>query len=48
MLGFVSGVVLSIVYRNDGPTEPVYEWMLEDDEDEADKGEESEKEEKKT
>lgn len=32
MLGFISGVVLSIVYRNEGPIEPVYDWMKEDDE----------------
>jgi len=36
MLGFFSGVVLAIVYRNQGPQMPVYEWMEEDeDEDEA-------------
>jgi len=27
MLGFFSGVVLSIWYRNEGPQRPVYEWM---------------------
>lgn len=39
MLGFISGVVLSIFYRNEGPKQPVYEWMLE--EDEEDPGEEN-------
>ncbi|HLN20955.1 MAG TPA: rhomboid family intramembrane serine protease [Bacteroidales bacterium] len=36
MLGFVSGVVLALVYRNEGPQPPSYEWMEEDDEDEDD------------
>lgn len=27
MLGFISGVVLSVAYRNEGPQEPVYDWM---------------------
>lgn len=31
MLGFLSGVVLAVVYRNQGPQKPVYEW-LEDEE----------------
>jgi membrane associated rhomboid family serine protease len=43
MLGFFSGVVLSVCYRNQGPQEPVYEWMEEDEsssvEDSDDKGE---------
>jgi hypothetical protein len=30
MLGFFSGVVLSVWYRNQGPQRPVYEWMDED------------------
>lgn len=30
MLGFVSGIVLSIAYRNEGPQMPVYEWMEEE------------------
>jgi len=29
MLGFFSGVVLAVVYRNKGPQKPVYEWMEE-------------------
>lgn len=32
MLGFFSGVVLSVWYRNEGPQKPVYEWMNEEDE----------------
>ena len=37
MLGFFSGVVLSIWYRKEGPQKPVYEWM---EEDESETGEE--------
>ncbi|MCX6326191.1 MAG: rhomboid family intramembrane serine protease [Bacteroidia bacterium] len=32
MLGFVSGVVLSVWYRKEGPQQPVYEWMEEEEE----------------
>ena len=32
MLGFFSGAVLSVLYRNEGPQRPVYEWEKEDDE----------------
>lgn len=31
MLGVVSGIVLTLVFRNDGPQPPVYEWMHEED-----------------
>jgi membrane associated rhomboid family serine protease len=31
MLGFVSGIVLAVKYRKEGPQAPVYDWM--DDED---------------
>ena len=31
MLGFFSGVVLAISYRNEGPQRPVYDWMEEDE-----------------
>ncbi len=31
MLGFFSGVVLSVWYRNEGPQRPLYEWMDEED-----------------
>jgi len=30
MLGFISGIILAIYYRNEGPMEPVYDWMEED------------------
>ncbi|MDP4223838.1 MAG: rhomboid family intramembrane serine protease [Bacteroidota bacterium] len=32
MLGFISGIILAIWYRNEGPQEPVYEWMDEEEE----------------
>jgi membrane associated rhomboid family serine protease len=32
MLGFFSGVVLSVWYRKEGPQRPVYDWMDEDEE----------------
>jgi membrane associated rhomboid family serine protease len=32
MLGFISGLILAINYRNEGPQEPVYDWMEEEDE----------------
>jgi membrane associated rhomboid family serine protease len=32
MLGFFSGVVLAVLFRNEGPQEPVYEWMEEEEE----------------
>jgi membrane associated rhomboid family serine protease len=31
MLGFFSGVVLAIWYRNEGPQRPVYDWMEAED-----------------
>jgi len=31
MLGFFSGVILAVVYRNKGPQRPVYEWMEEEE-----------------
>ena len=34
MLGFVSGIFLAVLYRNEGPQKPVYEWM-EEEEDES-------------
>jgi membrane associated rhomboid family serine protease len=41
MLGFFSGVVLAVWYRNQGPQRPVYEWMDENTaEDEERMGEE--------
>lgn len=38
MLGFFSGVVLAILYRNEGPQRPVYEWMEEEEEEAEDGG----------
>lgn len=35
MLGFISGVILAIVFRNEGPRPPVYDWMNEDDQEET-------------
>jgi membrane associated rhomboid family serine protease len=32
MLGFFSGVVLAIYYKNQGPQQPVYDWMEENEE----------------
>lgn len=32
MLGFISGIFLAVIYRKEGPQEPVYEWMMEEDE----------------
>lgn len=34
MLGFVSGIILSVWFRNEGPQQPVYEWMKEDEDEE--------------
>jgi len=31
MLGFASGIILAIIYRKEGPQEPVYDWMEEAD-----------------
>lgn len=33
MLGFFSGLLLSVLFRNEGPQQPVYEWMEEEDND---------------
>jgi len=30
MLGFISGIFLALVYRNEGPQKPVYDWMEEE------------------
>jgi membrane associated rhomboid family serine protease len=32
MLGFFSGLILALWYRNEGPQQPAYEWMNEDEE----------------
>jgi membrane associated rhomboid family serine protease len=31
MLGFFSGIILAVAYRKQGPQEPEYEWLDEDD-----------------
>jgi membrane associated rhomboid family serine protease len=33
MLGFISGVMLALWYRKEGPQRPVYEWLNEEDDD---------------
>ena len=43
MLGFFSGIVLAIWYRKEGPQQPVYEWMVEE-ENEGDKAGKAEEE----
>ena len=32
MLGFVSGIILAVWFRNKGPQKPVYDWMEEEEE----------------
>jgi membrane associated rhomboid family serine protease len=39
MLGFFSGVLLAVIFRNKGPQQPVYEWMEEEDGAEGNEGE---------
>jgi membrane associated rhomboid family serine protease len=39
MLGVFSGVSLAIAYRKEGPQQPVYEWLDDDDDDIEDYGE---------
>ena len=34
MMGFVSGIILAILYRREGPQAPVYEWLEEDNDEE--------------
>jgi membrane associated rhomboid family serine protease len=31
MLGFVSGIIMALWYRNEGPQNPVYDWMEEEE-----------------
>jgi hypothetical protein len=35
MLGFFSGILLTVIYRNEGPQRPVYQWMDEEEDDEG-------------
>jgi len=37
MLGFISGIILAVWYRKEGPQQPVYEWLDEEDEENSDK-----------
>ena len=34
MMGFVSGIILAIYFRKEGPQQPVYEWLDEEDDEE--------------
>jgi membrane associated rhomboid family serine protease len=48
MLGFFSGLILALWYRNEGPQRPVYEWMNEEeDDDDPDPGKDRTKENEK-
>jgi membrane associated rhomboid family serine protease len=40
MLGFISGIILAVAYRKEGPQQPVYEWVDEEEEDEEEEDEE--------
>jgi hypothetical protein len=31
MLGFFSGIILALWYRKEGPQQPVYEWLDEEE-----------------
>jgi membrane associated rhomboid family serine protease len=42
MLGFFSGIMLAVWYRKEGPQEPVYEWLDEEEEDLNERGGEEE------
>jgi membrane associated rhomboid family serine protease len=44
MLGFVSGIILSVWFRNQGPQRPVYKWMEENEVEEFEGVEEDEEE----
>jgi membrane associated rhomboid family serine protease len=37
MLGFISGIILAVVYRKEGPQEPLYEWLEEENEETQEK-----------
>lgn len=39
MLGFFSGILLTVWYRNEGPQQETYDWMNEDDEEKTEKDE---------
>jgi membrane associated rhomboid family serine protease len=46
MLGFISGIILAVAYRKEGPQMPVYEWMEKEDDEEEDDEEDDDKKEK--
>ncbi len=35
MLGFISGIILAVTYRKEGPQQPVYEWLDEEEDEEV-------------
>jgi membrane associated rhomboid family serine protease len=39
MLGFFSGLFLAVLFRNEGPQQPVYEWLEEDEDEDLSEGE---------
>jgi hypothetical protein len=43
MLGFFSGILLSVWFRNEGPQRPVHEW-LDEEEQEIENSEEEDEE----
>ena len=38
LLGFVAGIIMAIIFRNEGPQNPVYEWLDEDEEEVVEQG----------
>ncbi len=38
MLGFISGIILAVAYRKEGPQMPLYEWMDDEDDEEEKTG----------
>jgi hypothetical protein len=44
MLGFLSGVALAILYRKEGPQQPVYEWPEDEEQDFSDPRDQKEQE----
>ena len=44
MLGFFSGIALAILYRNEGPQVPVYDWMEEEESESESESENKERE----
>ena len=44
MLGFVSGIILAVWFKNEGPQRPVYDWMEEDEDENGSNVEDENKE----